>query len=117
MGFRYNLIQPTSDSDDGLNISRPHILPSYHAFLIVNEAIGKSGEAYVAEIPTSNITLTAYGIWEQERLARVVVLNTQVHLGGQEKPSISVNLKGLGSGLSITVKMLLSENTTANAGL
>ncbi|KAK1491846.1 hypothetical protein CTAM01_10169 [Colletotrichum tamarilloi] len=117
VGFRYNLIQPTSDSDDGLNITRPHILPSYHAFLIVNEAIGKSSEAYVAEIPTSNITITAYGIWEQERLARIVVLNTQVHLGGQEKPSISVNLRGLGSGLSTTVKMLLSENTTANAGL
>ncbi|KAF4781110.1 hypothetical protein HER10_EVM0007419 [Colletotrichum scovillei] len=117
VGFRYNLIQPTSDSDDGLNITRPHILPSYHAFLIVNEAIGKSGESYVAEIPTSNVTLTAYGIWEQERLARIVVLNTQVHLGGQEKPSINVNLKGIGPGRSITVKMLHSEKTTANTGL
>ncbi|KAK7438142.1 hypothetical protein Landi51_11795 [Colletotrichum acutatum] len=117
VGFRYNLIQPTSDSDDGLNITRPHILPSYHAFLIVNEAIGKSDEAYVAEIPTSNSTLTAYGIWEQDRLARIVALNTQVHLGGQEKPTISVSLKGLDSGLSTKMKMLLSDNTTANAGL
>ncbi|KXH53373.1 hypothetical protein CSIM01_13804 [Colletotrichum simmondsii] len=117
VGFRYNLIQPTSDSDDGLNITRPHILPSYHAFLVVNEAIGKSGESYVAEIPTSNITLTAYGIWEQERLARLVVLNTQVHLGGQEKPSINVNLEGIGSGPSIAAKMLLSEKTTANTGM
>ncbi|KAL2877215.1 hypothetical protein SGCOL_007611 [Colletotrichum sp. CLE4] len=117
VGFRYNTIQPTSNSDDGLNITRPHVLPSYHALLIVNEAIGKSGEAYVAEIPTSNITLTAYGIWEQKRLARIIVLNTQVYLGDQEKPSITVNLKGLRSGLSASVKILLSEKTTAYTGL
>ncbi|KXH32396.1 hypothetical protein CSAL01_09438 [Colletotrichum salicis] len=117
VGFRYNTIQPTSNSDDGLNITRPHVLPSYHALLIVNEAIGKSGEVYVAELPTSDLTLTAYGIWERERLARIFVLNTQVYLGDQEKPSINVNLEGLGSGLSTSVKMLLSEKTTAYTGL
>ena len=116
VGFRYNAIQPVSDSDDGLNITRPHILPSYHAFLVVDEAIGKSGNAYITEIPTSNFTLTAYAIWEADRLARLVVLNTQVFLEG-EKSSINVTMTDLGSNLSATVKMLLSDKTTSSTGV
>ncbi|KAF9878229.1 hypothetical protein CkaCkLH20_04267 [Colletotrichum karsti] len=117
VGFRYNLIQPTNDSDDGLNITHPHILPSYHAFLIVNEAIGKSGRAYVAEIATTNLTLTAYGIWEEEKLARIVVLNTQIYLGGPEKPSINVDVGKVVAGQRATVKFLVSDNTTSYTGL
>ncbi|KAF4963182.1 hypothetical protein FSARC_8760 [Fusarium sarcochroum] len=114
VGFRYNAIQPTSESDDGLNISHPHVLPSYHAFLVVNEAIGKSGNSYIAEIPTSNLTLTAYGVWEKKQLSRLVVLNTQVYLGEGEKPSINVNLAGPGVGRPATIKLLLSTKTTAH---
>ncbi|KAJ3525242.1 hypothetical protein NM208_g11724 [Fusarium decemcellulare] len=116
-GFRYNAIQPTSDSEDGLNISHPHILPSYHAFLIVDEAIGKSGNAYVAEIATSNISLIAYGIWEGRQLARVVVLNTQVYLGSGAKPSINVKLTGLRRDNPAKLKLLRSEKTTSHTGL
>ncbi|KAF7551869.1 hypothetical protein G7Z17_g4714 [Cylindrodendrum hubeiense] len=117
VGYRYNAIQPTDESDDGLNITRPHILPSYHAFLVVNEAIGKSGNAYISEIPTSNLTLTAYGIWEEKQLTRLVVLNTQVYLGNGEKPSINVNLASLSADRPKTVKLLQSETTTANTNV
>lgn len=117
VGFRYNSIQPTDESEDGLNITHPHILPSYHALFIVNEAIGKSGNFYITEIPTSNLTLTAYGIWEKKQLARLVVLNTQVYLGEGKKPSINVNLSGLGANRPATVKLLLSDKTTAHTGL
>ncbi|KAJ4118628.1 hypothetical protein NW765_017515 [Fusarium oxysporum] len=116
VGFRYNAIQPTDESDDGLNIDHPHILPSYHAYLIVNEAIGKSGDSYIAELPTTNITLTAYGVWEKKKLARIVVLNTQVYLEG-EKPSIEVNLEGLDADRSATVKFLESEKTNSHTGV
>ncbi|KAH6873462.1 hypothetical protein B0T10DRAFT_416446 [Thelonectria olida] len=117
VGFRYNAIQPTGESDDGLNITHPHILPSYHAFLVVNEAIGKSGKAYIAEIPTSNLTLTAYGIWENKQLTRLVVLNTQVYLGEGEKPSINVYLNGLGADRPASVKLLVSERTNAYSNI
>ncbi|KAM5368325.1 hypothetical protein ACJZ2D_009593 [Fusarium nematophilum] len=100
-GFRYNAIQPTDDSEDGLNISHPDILPSYHAFLIVNEAIGRSGNS----------------IWEEQQLARVVVLNTQVYLGKGKRPSINVNLSGLYANNPARVKFLRSEMTTAHTGL
>lgn len=116
-GFRYSMIQPTASSDDGLNITRPHILPSYHACLIVNEAIGTSGNSYVTELATPNTTMTAYAIWEDTKLARLVVLNTQVYLGTGEKPSISVQLNGLGATDPANVKFLESGKTTDNTGL
>ncbi|KAF6821810.1 hypothetical protein CPLU01_12378 [Colletotrichum plurivorum] len=117
VGFRYNAIQPTNDSDDGLNITHPHILPLYHAFLIVNEAIGKSGRSFVAEIPTTNLSLTAYGIWEDKELARLVILNTQVYLGDSERPSITVKLWGKLRDQPATVKFLQSDRTTSHTGL
>ncbi|SPO01599.1 uncharacterized protein DNG_04272 [Cephalotrichum gorgonifer] len=117
VGFRYNAVQPVSQSDDGLDIDRPHILPSYHAYLIVNEAIGKSGNSYVAELPTPNGNLTAFGIWEKTQLARIVVMNTQVYLGEGEKPSINVRFDNFPTTGSAKVKMLLSEKTTDHTGL
>lgn len=89
IGFRYNTIQPVSSSDGGLNITHPHILPSYYAFLIVNESIGTSGNSYVAEISTTTGNLTAYGVWEDAQLARLVVLNSQVYLGEGESPVLT----------------------------
>ena len=117
VGFRYNAIQPTSQSDDGLNITRPHVLPLYYAMLIVNEAVGSSGEPYIAEIPTTNITLTAYGIWEQKQLRRVVVTNNQIFNGTGGKPSININLTGPLAGKPAKVKRLLSDKTSASTGL
>ncbi|PVH69161.1 glycoside hydrolase family 79 protein [Cadophora sp. DSE1049] len=117
LGFRYNTLQPTSESDDGLNITRPHILPSYHALLIVNEAIGKSGRAEIAEIATTNLTLTSYGIWEDGRLKRMVVMNTAVYLGVGMKSTMKVSLKGLEQGRLATIKLLESNMTTSVTGV
>ena len=117
VGFRYNAIQPVSDSDDGLNITRPHILPQYHAYLIVNEAIGKSGNSFIAELPTTNVNMTAFGIWEDEELARVVVMNMQVYLGEGTKPSIDVNIEGLQAHSPAKAKFLETKKTTDHTGL
>jgi hypothetical protein len=106
-----------ADADDGLNITRPHILPSYHAFLIVNEAIGTSRNAYVAEVPSLTPNLTAYGVWEGHQLARLVVLNSQVYLGEGEKPTINVTLDGFSAESTATMRLLRSETTTAMSGL
>ncbi|KAH8602060.1 hypothetical protein B0O99DRAFT_499955 [Bisporella sp. PMI_857] len=117
LGFRYNTLQPIDESDDGLNITRPHILPSYHALLIVNEAIGKSNKAEIAEIATTNVTLTAYGIWEADQLKRMVVMNSAVYLGQGEKPSMQITLNGLDKGLLATIKRLDSNMTTSFTGV
>lgn len=108
IGFRYNVVQPVADSDDSLNITHPHILPSYHAFIVVNEAIGTSGNSYVGEIYTKTTNLTAYGIWEDRSLKRLVITNSQVYLGDGEKPSIDC------ADIPTTMKLLQSEMTTSH---
>lgn len=116
-GFRYNTLQPIDESDDGLNITHPHILPSYHALLIVNEAIGTSGNSYVAEIPTMNNSFTAYGVWEKHQLKRAVVLNTMVYLGTGEKPVATIKLDNLKSSEGVRLKRLESHATTSYSGV
>lgn len=117
LGFRYNTFQPTDESDDGLNITRPHILPSYHALLIVNEAIGKSNRAEIAEIATTNLALTAYGIWEAGQLKRMVVMNSAVYLGQGQKPSLQITLNGLDKKRLATIRRLDSNMTTSFTGV
>jgi hypothetical protein len=121
-GFRYNMFQPTAGADDGLNLtSRAHILPAYHGFLIVNEAIGTSGNSYVAELQTLNNSISAYGIWEDGNLARMVVLNSApfVAVNGNlpARPSFAVQLDNWKDGSYATVKRLSMPYTNAFSGL
>ncbi|KIR53357.1 hypothetical protein I315_03947 [Cryptococcus gattii Ru294] len=125
VGFRYNLFQPVATDaahNDGLNLTdRAHILPAYHAALIVNEAIGTNNNSYVAEISTANDNVVAYGIWENEDLVRMVVTNTEVYTTDNEaaqkgRNKFEVNLVGA-EGRNATVKRLFAPQTTAMRGI
>ncbi|KIR98601.1 hypothetical protein L804_04177 [Cryptococcus deuterogattii 2001/935-1] len=125
VGFRYNLFQPVATDaahNDGLNLTdRAHILPAYHAALIVNEAIGTNNNSYVAEINTVNDNVVAYGIWENEDLVRMVVTNTEVYTTDDEaaqkgRNKFEVNLVGA-EGRNATVKRLFAPQTTAMRGI
>ena len=125
VGFRYNLFQPVATDaahNDGLNLTdRAHILPAYHAALIVNEAIGTNNNSYVAEINTVNDNVVAYGIWENEDLVRMVVTNTEVYTTDDEaaqkgRNKFEVNLVGA-EGRNATVKRLFVPQTTAMRGM
>ena len=74
-GYAYDVYQPGANVTDGLNYTRQHIGPSYYANLIVAEAIGSAGSSYVAELASTNNSISAYGIWENKRLARIVLSN------------------------------------------
>lgn len=118
VGYKYNLFQPVANASDGLNISRPHILPSYHSFLITNEAIGTSGNSYVAELTTSNNSVAAYGIWEGTKLARVVLINSLVYVPDSgARDSITFPIINLPSGAKVTAKRLAIPFTTSTTGL
>lgn len=127
LGYRYNIFQPAPNLQDGLNITRPHILPLYHAFLIVNEAIGnctqptnsdddrKCAAGYVAELGTLDGTLAAYGIWEEERLVRMVLIHSGLYQDGQ-RGRLDVKLESLGAS-RVKVKRLKTPKTEAYNGL
>ncbi len=123
VGYRYNLLQPISGApNDGLNLTdRPHILPIYHAFLFVNEAIGLNGKGRrIAEISTTDTSLAVYGIWEGEDLKRLVFINSEVYLPDQGKrgvirvkPFVALSAQEKGA----TLRRLYTPYTSAYSGL
>jgi hypothetical protein len=120
LGYRYNVFQPIAGMQDGTNItSRAHILPLYHAFLIVNEAIGNdtSAEPVVAELGTLDRTLAAYGIWEKGELKRMVMIHSGLYQDGQ-RGKLNVDLQGTSlEGKKIKVKRLRTPRTESVSGL
>lgn len=132
LGYRYNLFQPASGLEDGLNITRPHILPLYHAFLIVNEAIGTSnssgadgdgGLVRIAELGTLDRSLSAYGIWQGDKLVRMVLIDSGLFLGptqgGGPRGQLEIELDGLPNGnkTRIRAKRLHTPRTNSYSGL
>lgn len=120
VGFSYNAFQPVTLSElsgDNTNITAPHILPLYHALLIVNEAIGNGNVSYVAELTASNDTLAAYGIWEGNSLRRVVALNSNVCLSNNTASSFNITLNGDGAKRVSWIKRLHAPATTASSGV
>ncbi|KAG6367905.1 hypothetical protein INS49_002104 [Diaporthe citri] len=87
------------------------------ALLIVNEAIGKGNNSYVAELSASNDTLAAYGIWEGNTLRRVVALNSNVHLGDSTASSFNITLNEEGAKRVSWIKRLAAPATTASSGV
>lgn len=100
-GYVYNALSPGTNVSDGLNYNRQHIGPLYYATLVAAEAIGSSGNTYVAELTSTNNTISGYGIWENKRLARLVLTNHDTYnvngtVVNATRSSQLVNLKSFG---------------------
>lgn len=120
LGYRYNAFQPVAGLQDDTNMtSRAHILPLYHAFLIVNEAIGADTGAgpYVAELGTLDRTLAVYGIWKRGDLKRMVMIHSGLYQDGQ-RGRLDVELQGAGlDEKEVRVKRLRTPKTESVNGL
>lgn len=117
VGYFYDPIDPGTNVLDGLNTTSPHIGPIYNAFMVVGEAIGTSGNAYVAEFATTNNSISAYGIYESGKLARAVIINQAPYTNSsQTRSSYGVNLLNGPSGYA-TVKTLDTPFTNSKHGM
>ncbi|CAO3667459.1 unnamed protein product [Umbelopsis ramanniana] len=86
-----------------LNISRTY----YHNYIYA-EAIGSSGKSRIAELPVRSTHISSYGIWEDKKLVRIVVINSHpwVYASKGTRPVIIVQLQGLTKGTTATYKSL-----------
>jgi hypothetical protein len=123
VGFYYSIIAPVAYTgttlDDGLDLpDRPHIMPIYHAFLIVGEAVGTTKQSYVVELNFNEVDLTGYAIYEQGKLKRIVVINSKIYVNGT-RSEYDLNIDGWGqvSSKSASVKYFLPPATESKRGL
>jgi hypothetical protein len=120
IGYKYNFFQPVSGvGDDGVNKSSvPHIMPLYHVLLIVGEAIGSSGKSTLQELSIDETNVSGYGIWENGKLERIVLLNSNLYLStDSQRPMVTVTLQGLPTGARIEAKRLAIPSADATHGL
>ncbi|KAI5804302.1 hypothetical protein EDC01DRAFT_610911 [Geopyxis carbonaria] len=68
---KYNVVMPTASDATG----PARMTPGWVGYLLVAEALGKSGGARIAEVEVAEEEVAVYAIWERGRLARAVVLN------------------------------------------
>jgi hypothetical protein len=118
VGYHYSSLAPESNLADGYNLTRPHIGALYHAYLIVNEAIGSSGASSIAEIATSDNRVVAYGIWENGWLARALFINSEPFTVASEgaRKNVTIRLENpMASGGS--VRWFETQYTNSSRGM
>lgn len=114
----FAVLQPGWGFVNGTGIQRPHIMPEYNGLLVVNEMIGTSGNAMIAEIENNNTALASYGVWENGKLSRMVLLNSKTYeQKGLMRTGLNVTLNGANLGGMATVKRLSIPHTTATEGM
>jgi hypothetical protein len=117
LGYFYVPFEPAGDVNDGLNYTRPHIGPLYYAYLVVGEAIGTSRNAWVSELGTTNTSISAYGIWEDTKLVRAVVVNHNAYVNATA-PRNSYNVNFVNYNVNVaTVKTLTAPLTSSQRNM
>lgn len=118
---RYNLIQAVEYVDEYTNQTRrPHIQGAYYGALMANEFIGYGDNVHVAELPTFNTRIAAYGAWESDHLRRILVLNSTPYNATRNATRTfeTIDLKGLaGANKELSLKRFYAPQTNSTEGL
>ncbi|KAJ3544655.1 hypothetical protein NM208_g2936 [Fusarium decemcellulare] len=114
----FAVFQPGWGFTNGTGIERPHIMPMYNGLLVVNEMVGTSGQAMIAEIETNNPALAVYGVWESGKLSRLALVNSNLFdQNDAVRSAFNVTLGDRYSGSVASVKRLSIPYTTATEGI
>ncbi|OCH92578.1 glycoside hydrolase family 79 protein [Obba rivulosa] len=99
--------------------------PIFYSTLVVAEALGMSGASRVADLALNNgnIYTPGYGVWEDDQLARLVLLNFITDSSGASDYNVSFTLGGPQFGETsqvppnITVKYLSAESVSVKENI
>ncbi|KAG1882085.1 glycoside hydrolase family 79 protein [Suillus subluteus] len=104
IGYKYNLIQPTTLNYsilDGSPIAplAPHVQPAYYAAIIAAEAIGSSGTTQAVEISIDEDNVSGYAFYENGSLSKAVFINLIAYFSGAgARNSTHIDFSFSGSG-------------------
>lgn len=87
---------------------------------MANEFIGYGDNVYVAELPTFNTRIAAYGAWESDCLRRVLVLNGNQYDATRNATRTfeTIDLKGLKkANPQLSLKRFYAPQTNSTEGL
>jgi hypothetical protein len=87
---------------------------------MANEFVGYGDNVHLAELPTFNTRIAAYGAWEFDQLRRVLVLNSNSFnsTANATRTFETIDLKGLKPGDSqISLKRFYAPQTNSTQGL
>lgn len=114
----FSVFQPGWGFTNGTGIDRPHIMAMYNGLLVVDEMTGMSGQAMIAEIDNNNNALATYGVWENGKLSRMAIINSNVFSeNATTRSALNVTLRGGVSGGHKTIKRLDIPYTTATENM
>jgi len=89
---------------------------AYYGALLVQELIGPNLGTKVVELPSNSNYTAAYGVYENDKLARAVLLNSQVYVGQGDRQNITVQFRGVAENSSFKVKRFHTPTTNATEG-
>jgi hypothetical protein len=98
---------------------KPRLQSTYYGAIIANEAIGTGKDTSIAELTVNARNIIAYGIWEGKKLARAVIINTDVYLPSvnSTRTEQAISLLNFPSQGKVSVKRLSAPATNATSGL
>ncbi|KAJ2977670.1 hypothetical protein NQ176_g4237 [Zarea fungicola] len=101
VGYNYSAFQPIDHLGKNITDYSPsatrHITPLYMGVMVLSDIIGKHTSTWINELQTGNDHLAAYLIFEDSRLARVVLINSEAWEGDEltPRPGITVYISGI----------------------
>ncbi|ETS78715.1 hypothetical protein PFICI_08568 [Pestalotiopsis fici W106-1] len=123
VGYNYSAFEPVDHIGINLTDYAPdathYTMPEYYGYVVVGEAIG-SKEAYINEIEVdSSVPLTAFEIYEDNNLKRIVLINSQpwTELSTGERQNLTIQLPQLEYYDGARYKLLEFESLSATSGL
>lgn len=97
--------------------NQPAVQAPYYGAVMVNEAIGSGQNTRVVELSSNSSNYAAYGIYEDQRLARVAVVNTQLYLPGMNRTVETVNIQNYAGDKKASIKRFTPPSANATEGL
>lgn len=110
-------MQPVALANGPAATPKPVLKGIYFGTYMINEFIGASKKPYITELTTNSTNVSAYGLFDEEKIKRVMIINFNTFFPGDlNRTSEVVAMSGLNVN-SGTLKRFYTPYTNSTSGL